>query len=273
MLRLVGSGLYLVGTMLVTIVGNVPQNDALAAVDAESADGAAEWAKLVPGWTRVEQRAHRRGAGRGGGTHRRAGGRSRQASRIGTGLHPARLRARRSQTLQAETTRTAEDPRALAIHPFRIGLDQADIDDLRDRLARARWPEELSACWLEPRRAARLPKGDSPSTGDPATTGAWPRPGSMVFPSSAREIDGQTLHFCTRAPPSLMPCRSSSSTATPAPSSNCSEIIDPLTDPRSHGGNPAAAFHMVAPSLPGFGFSVPVGEPGWDMPRIRAFAD
>ena len=51
-LRLVASGLYLVGTILVTIVGNVPRNNALAAVDAESADGAAVWARYVPGWTR-----------------------------------------------------------------------------------------------------------------------------------------------------------------------------------------------------------------------------
>ena len=52
------------------------------------------------------------------------------------------------------------------------------------------------------------------------------------------------------------------------------EIIGPLTDPRSHGGNPADAFHVVAPSVPGFGFSVPVGETGWDMPRTaRAFAE
>ncbi|MCD6059684.1 MAG: epoxide hydrolase [Thermomicrobiales bacterium] len=52
------------------------------------------------------------------------------------------------------------------------------------------------------------------------------------------------------------------------------EIIGPLTDPRSHGGDPAGAFHVVAPSIPGFGFSVPVRETGWDIPRItRAFAE
>ncbi len=51
-------------------------------------------------------------------------------------------------------------------------------------------------------------------------------------------------------------------------------IIGPLTDPRAHGGDPADAFHVVAPSLPGYGFSVPVGQTGWDMPRItRAWAE
>lgn len=51
MLRLAGGGLYLVGVVLVTLMRNVPANDALAAVDPESADGAAQWARYVPGWT------------------------------------------------------------------------------------------------------------------------------------------------------------------------------------------------------------------------------
>jgi pimeloyl-ACP methyl ester carboxylesterase len=51
-------------------------------------------------------------------------------------------------------------------------------------------------------------------------------------------------------------------------------MIGPLTDPRAHGGDPARAFHVVAPSLPGYGFSGPVTEPGWDSARIaRAFAE
>jgi uncharacterized membrane protein len=51
MLRLAGGGLYLVGAVLVTIVRNVPMNDALAAVDPDSADGAAQWTRYVPRWT------------------------------------------------------------------------------------------------------------------------------------------------------------------------------------------------------------------------------
>ena len=51
MLRLAGGGLYLVGTVLVTMVRNVPMNNALAAVDPVSADGATQWARYVPGWT------------------------------------------------------------------------------------------------------------------------------------------------------------------------------------------------------------------------------
>ena len=51
LLRLIGSGLYLVGTILVTIVCNVPRNNALAAVDPESAEGRTVWERYVPGWT------------------------------------------------------------------------------------------------------------------------------------------------------------------------------------------------------------------------------
>jgi uncharacterized membrane protein len=51
MLRLVGSGVYLVGAVLVTMVYNVPRNNALAAVDPDSDDGARQWARYVPGWT------------------------------------------------------------------------------------------------------------------------------------------------------------------------------------------------------------------------------
>ena len=51
MLRLVGGGLYLAGVVFVTLLRNVPMNDALAAVDPNSVDGATQWARFVPGWT------------------------------------------------------------------------------------------------------------------------------------------------------------------------------------------------------------------------------
>jgi pimeloyl-ACP methyl ester carboxylesterase len=48
------------------------------------------------------------------------------------------------------------------------------------------------------------------------------------------------------------------------------ELIGPLTDPRAHGGDLADAFHLVIPSLPGFGFSGPLGDTGWTYARIAA---
>lgn len=46
------------------------------------------------------------------------------------------------------------------------------------------------------------------------------------------------------------------------------EVVGPLTDPRSHGGDPADAFHAVVPSIPGFGFSGPTRDTGWDIRRV-----
>src|SRR3712207_9422118 len=52
------------------------------------------------------------------------------------------------------------------------------------------------------------------------------------------------------------------------------DIIGPLTDPVSHGGDATDAFHVVAPSIPGFGFSTPVRETGWEMARTaRSYAE
>ena len=60
----------------------------------------------------------------------------------------------------------------------------------------------------------------------------------------------------------------------PGSFSEFADIIGPLTNPRAHGGDPADAFHVVAPSLPGFGFSTPVGEPGWAVGRTaKAYAE
>ena len=70
---------------------------------------------------------------------------------------------------------------------------------------------------------------------------------------------------CTYAPPSPGRCGSIVEFL---------DIIGPLTDPAAHGGDPADAFHVVAPSIPGFGFSGPTTETGWDTARVaRAWAE
>src|SRR5688500_10270040 len=87
-------------------------------------------------------------------------------------------------------------------------------------------------------------------------------------------IDGQNVHFLhVRSPePGALPlivCH-----GYPGSVVEFLNIIGPLTDPASYGGNAADAFHVVAPSLPGFGFSTPVRESGWEMARTaRAFAE
>jgi pimeloyl-ACP methyl ester carboxylesterase len=94
------------------------------------------------------------------------------------------------------------------------------------------------------------------------------------YPQYTTQIDGQKIHF--------MHVKSPEPAATPLllihgwPGSVVEflHVIGPLTDPRAHGGDPAAAFDLVIPSLPGFGFSGPVTEPGWGSRRIAsAFAE
>ena len=88
------------------------------------------------------------------------------------------------------------------------------------------------------------------------------------FPQFTTEVDGQNLHF--------LHVRSPEADATPLllihgwPGSIVEflDVIGPLSDPRAHGGDPADAFHLVIPSLPGFGFSGPVSEPGWTSRRM-----
>jgi epoxide hydrolase len=87
-------------------------------------------------------------------------------------------------------------------------------------------------------------------------------------------IDGQRLHFLhVRSPePDALPL-----IVTHGYPSSVAEFLDvlgPLTDPRAHGGDPADAFHVVAPSLPGFGFSSPLSGTGWESTRTaRAWVE
>ena len=87
------------------------------------------------------------------------------------------------------------------------------------------------------------------------------------FPQFTTTIDGQDIHFLhVRSPePGALPL-----VITHGYPSSIAEFIDligPLTDPRAHGGDPADAFHVVAPSLPGFGFSSPLDGSGWESTR------
>jgi epoxide hydrolase len=159
------------------------------------------------------------------------------------------------------------------IRPFRIAIPQADLDDLDDRLARTRWPDELP--------------GVGWSRGVPLTylkrlteywhsTYDWRAQEAELngFPQYTTIIDGQTIHFLhARSPePEALPLIITH--GYPSSLVEFLEVIGPLTDPRAHGGDPADAFHVVAPSIPGFGFSTPVQEPGWEVARTTgAFAE
>ena len=159
------------------------------------------------------------------------------------------------------------------IRPFRLDVPQADLDDLRERLARTRWPDELPGTGWE--------------TGVPLgylkdlvaywhTSYDWRAHEARMneFPQFTTAIDGQNVHFLhVRSPePDALPLIITH--GWPGSVVEFMKIIGPLTDPAGHGGDPADAFHVVAPSLPGFGFSSPLAGPGWDTRRVaRAWAE
>ena len=149
-----------------------------------------------------------------------------------------------------------------ALRPFRVDIPQADLDDLRDRLARTRWPQALP--------------GPGWSRGVPqeylrALVAYWAggfdwraqEAQLNAYPQFTTEVDGQTIHFLhVRSPePQALPLIMTH--GWPSSPVEFLRLIGPLADPRANGGDPADAFHLVIPSLPGYGFSTPLVGEGW----------
>lgn len=158
------------------------------------------------------------------------------------------------------------------IRPFRIDIPQADLDDLADRLARTRWTDELPGVgWTYGAPTSYL-RGLAEYW---RTSYDWRAHEAALnaFPQFTTTIDGQDVHFLhVRSPePDALPLILTH--GWPGSFVEMQKIVGPLTDPRAHGGDPADAFHVVVPSIPGFGFSGPTQETGWDMARVaRAWA-
>ena len=155
--------------------------------------------------------------------------------------------------------------------PFEVSMPQGTLDDLHDRLARTRWPDELPGVgW-----SRGVPLGYLKELAEYWRTTydwQWWEAKLNEFPQFTTKIDYQNVHF--------LHVRSPEAGATPLmlihgwPGSIVEflDLVGPLTDPRAHGGDPTDAFHVVAPSIPGFGFSVPLNEAGWTHGRIaKAF--
>jgi microsomal epoxide hydrolase len=153
------------------------------------------------------------------------------------------------------------------MRPFRIDIPQADVDDLHRRLATTRWPDEIAGTSWERGVPVEYLKE---LAGYWRTSFDWRAAEARLnrFPQYLTEIDGTTVHFLhVRSPePDAVPVVMTH--GWPGSVAEFLNVIEPLTDPRAHGGDPATAVHLVIPSLPGFGFSGPVREPGWNLVRI-----
>ncbi|MGA5448052.1 epoxide hydrolase family protein [Streptomyces umbrinus] len=159
------------------------------------------------------------------------------------------------------------------IHPFVLDIPQSDLDDLNARLDLTRWPDELPGVGWEygvPRdylkELVRYWRHTYDWRAAEARLNEWPQ-----FTTT---IDGANIHFAH--------IRSPEPDATPLiithgwPGSIVEflDVVGPLTDPRAHGGDPADAFHVVLPGIPGFGLSGPTRDTGWELRRVgAAFAE
>jgi pimeloyl-ACP methyl ester carboxylesterase len=160
-----------------------------------------------------------------------------------------------------------------AVRPFRIDVPEEELAELRRRILAARWPskelvedrsqgvqlatiQELARYW--------------------ATDHDWRKCEARLnaLPQFTTEIDGVEIHFIhvrsrhENALPLIM------THGWPGSVIELLETVGPLTDPTAHGGTPEDAFHLVLPSLPGYGFSGEPTELGWESGRIaRAWAE
>jgi microsomal epoxide hydrolase len=164
------------------------------------------------------------------------------------------------------------EPDQAAIQPFRIDIAQADLDDLRDRLARTRWPDQLAGVGWD----YGIPLDYVRELAEYWRTGYdWRVHEARLnaFDQFTTVIDGQRVHFLhvRSAEPDALPLIITH--GWPGSIVEFMNIIGPLTNPAADGGDPADAFHLVVPSIPGYGFSGPTRERGWDVRRVaRAWA-
>jgi pimeloyl-ACP methyl ester carboxylesterase len=159
------------------------------------------------------------------------------------------------------------------IRTFNIDVPQADLDDLRERLANTRWPVEVPGVgWTR-----GVPVDYLKGLAEYWRTGYdWRVHEKQLndIPQFTTEIDGQDIHFLHVRSPEADALPLLVNHGWPGSVAEFLKIIGPLTDPRSHGGDPADAFHLVIPSMPGFGFSGPTTSPGWGSKRMAtAFAE
>jgi hypothetical protein len=148
------------------------------------------------------------------------------------------------------------------VRPFRIAVPQGEIDELRRRIAATRWPTRE----LVTDRSQGVQLATLQELARYWTTGYdWRACEARLnaLPQFTTEIDGVDIHFIhvksrhENALPLIM------THGWPGSIIELLETVGPLTDPAAHGGTAGDAFHLVLPSIPGYGFSAEPAELGW----------
>jgi pimeloyl-ACP methyl ester carboxylesterase len=154
-----------------------------------------------------------------------------------------------------------------AIRPFTIEFPEADIDDLRARIAATRWPE-------------KEPVADASQGVQLATMQALARYWGSEYdfrrietrlnalPQFLTEIDDLDIHFIHVKSPHENALPLVMTHGWPGSVIEMLNVVGPLTDPTAHGGSAEDAFHVVIPSIPGYGFSGKPATTGWDPDHI-----
>jgi pimeloyl-ACP methyl ester carboxylesterase len=161
----------------------------------------------------------------------------------------------------------AAKTKATAIRPFQADMPQGAVDDLRRRIAETRWPQRETV----PDQTQGVQLATIQALADYWDTDYdFSRVQSRLnaFPQYLTEIDGLDIHFIhVRSPhPNAMPLIITH--GWPGSIVEMLNVIGPLTDPTSYGGDAKDAFDVVVPSMPGYGFSAQPQEPGWDPVHI-----
>lgn len=155
------------------------------------------------------------------------------------------------------------------VRPFTVSIPDAEIDDLKQRLSRTRWPDpETVGDWSQGVRVE-----NARALVDRWEHGYdWRRPESELnrHPQFLTEIDGLDIHFLhvRSKNPGAMPLILTH--GWPGSVLEFLGLIGPLTDPVAYGGDAADSFDVVVPSLPGFGFSQKPRETGWNVSRVAS---
>jgi pimeloyl-ACP methyl ester carboxylesterase len=153
---------------------------------------------------------------------------------------------------------------AEAITPFRISASDAELEDLRRRLRATRWPErETVTDWSQGIPLAYVQEVCSYW----ADKYDWRAREARLnaFAQFRTHIDGLGIHFihARSTRPDALPILLTH--GWPGSVVEFQKVIGPLVDPAAHGGNASDAFHVICPSLPGYGFSDKPAKTGWNV--------
>src|SRR5207253_267194 len=210
-----------------------------------------------------------------------------QGSRSGDGLgergrrsldsHYARIDSRsrtrcseRSKAMAELREQTGSDK--AAIRPFRVNVPEAELTELRRRINATKWPERATVSdqsqGVQLATIQRLARYWG-------TEYDWRKCEARLnaLPQFITEIDGLDIHFIhVRSKHDALPLIVTH--GWPGSVVEQLKIVDPLTNPTAHGGNASDAFHVVIPSMAGYGFSGKPTTPGWDPARMaRAWVE